>query len=169
MALHSTKFWDFSNQLYDKDGVAEICLKLQGEFGVDVNLFLFCYWIAHFKYAPSEIEWTQILEFSKSWKTKIVQPLRNTRKSLKKLLKSHPQNSDFAKLLKKLKSDELLAEKIQQEAIQSLLKHREADAQAFSSKDAMINLSYYFSTLDIAQTEELKSGLLKIAESIIYS
>ena len=169
MALHSTKFWDFSNQLYDKDGVAEICLKLQEELGVDVNLFLFCYWIAHFKYSPSESEWAQILEFSKSWKTKIVQPLRNTRKSLKKLLKSHPQNSDFAELRKKLKSDELLAEKIQQEAIQSLLKHREADAQAFSSKDAMTNLSYYFSTLDIAQTEELKSGLLKIAESIIYS
>ena len=53
--------------------------------------------------------------------------------------------------------------------MQSLLKTREADAQAFSSKDAMINLSYYFSTLDIAQTEELKSGLLRVAESVIYS
>ena len=169
MALHSTKFWDFSHQLYDKDGVAEICLKLQEELGVDVNLFLFCYWIAHFKYAPSEIEWAQILEFSKSWKTKIVQPLRNTRKSLKKLLKNHPENSDFTELLRNLKSDELLAEKIQQEAMQSLLKTTEADAQTFSSKDAMINLSYYFSKLDIAQTEELKSGLLKIAESVTSS
>ena len=66
MALHSTKFWDFSNQLYDKDGVTEICLNLQEELEVDVNLVLFCYWIAYFKHGPSVAEWTKIFKFCHS-------------------------------------------------------------------------------------------------------
>tara|TARA_B100000530_G_scaffold17830_1_gene11877 strand:+ start:717 stop:1226 length:510 start_codon:yes stop_codon:yes gene_type:complete len=169
MALHSTKFWDFSIQLYDKDGVAEICLNLQEDLGVDVNLLLFCYWIAHFKYAPSKSTWTQIFEFSGSWKGNIIQPLRETRKSLKKLLRNDPKNSDYAELIKKLKSNELSAEKIQQEAIQSLLELTETDTQAFSSEDAMTNLSYYFSNLKIPQTKELKSSLEKIARLVTHS
>ena len=169
MALHSTKFWDFSNQLYDKDGVAEICLNLQEELEIDVNLFLFCYWIAHFKYAPSESKWTQILEFSRDWKTNIVKPLRTARKSLKKLLKNHPENTDFAELLKQLKRNELSAEKIQQDAIQALLGLKETDAQIFSSEDAMTNLSYYFSRLGITQTNELKNSVQKVADILIHS
>ena len=72
MALHSTKFWDFSNQLYDKDGVTEICLNLQEELEVDVNLVLFCFWGAHIKDTPTELQWEDIIEFSRDWKKNFV-------------------------------------------------------------------------------------------------
>ena len=163
MTLQSTKFWDFSSQLYGKDGVAEICLDLQDKLEVDVNLLLFCYWVAHFKNIPSESEWTRIFEFSKSWQKEIVQPLRNARKSITEQLKNQPSNPDYAELKEQLKSNELDAERIQQETIQSMLGIMAADSQPFSTEDAMLNLSYYFSKLAITQTKELKKNLIAIA------
>ena len=117
MTLQSTKFWDFSNQLYGKDGVAEICLDLQENLEVDVNLLLFCYWIACFKNIPSESEWMQISQFSKSWNMNVIQPLRNARKSITEKLENHAANLAYAELREQVKGNELAAEKIQQETI----------------------------------------------------
>ena len=164
MTLQSTKFWDFSNQLYGKDGVAEICLDLQDKLEVDVNLLLFCYWIACFKNTPSEFEWMQILRFSKSWNMNVIQPLRNARKSITAKLESHPANSAYAELREQVKSNELAAEKIQQETIQSLLELTAEETQSFSTEEALENLSLYFSELNITQTAGIKKSLLTIAE-----
>ena len=37
-------FWRFSVQFYRQPAVAEVCLLLQDEFGIDVNLLLFVLW-----------------------------------------------------------------------------------------------------------------------------
>ena len=164
MTLQSTKFWDFSNQLYGEDGVAEICLDLQDKLEVDVNLLLFCYWIACFKNIPSESEWMQISQFSKSWNMNVIQPLRNARKSITEKLENHPANSAYAELREQVKSNELAAEKIQQETIQSLLELTAEETQSFSTEEALANLSHYFSELNITQTTGIKKSLLTIAE-----
>lgn len=39
-------FWDFSNAVYVAPGVANECLNLQDEHGVDVNVLLFCAYAA---------------------------------------------------------------------------------------------------------------------------
>ena len=114
MALHSTKFWDFSNQLYDKDGVTEICLNLQEESEVDVNLVLFCYWIAYFKHGPSVAEWTKIFKFSINWQKHTVKPIRNARKSLSIKRTSNLEDTDYTELRRQLKINELRAEKMLQ-------------------------------------------------------
>ena len=44
MDLPSSRFWDFSLEIYAKPGVAQACLALQDECGADVNLLLFCCW-----------------------------------------------------------------------------------------------------------------------------
>ena len=165
MALHSTKFWDFSNQLYDKDGVAEICLNLQEEFEVDVNLILFCYWIARFKHGPSVAEWTKICEFSIEWQKLIVKPIRNARKSISIKRQNYFKDEDYTELRIQLTTTELAAEKIQQNTIQSFIKVESREISSFSSDEALTNVSYYLSLFNITQTEKIKKNLLMIAET----
>ena len=51
------------------NGVAEICLELQDQLNLDVNIILFCFWGAHIENTPSELQWEEISEFSRDWKT----------------------------------------------------------------------------------------------------
>jgi len=167
MTLQSTSFWDFSNQLYDRDGISQICLQLQAEFGLDVNLLLFCYWAANFDEMPSEPEWNKILEFSTAWKNNIVQPLRNARNSLKSEFVSHNDDPKYTVLRERIKLDELAAEKLQQEFIQSCTTIAESqDSQHFSTAKALSNVSYLFSKLGIKITEEIIKKLETISAKI---
>src|SRR5436190_23673840 len=45
-AASETPFWRFSLHFYRQAGVAEACIALQDECGVDVNLLLFLLWLA---------------------------------------------------------------------------------------------------------------------------
>jgi len=118
MTKQSTTFWDFSNQLYDMDGVAEICLYLQDEYDLDVNLILFCIWMAQYPSEPSDEAWEKILLFSRDWKNNVVQPLRNTRQWMKNYSDLQDSNS-FGELREQIKLKELDAEKLQQETLQN--------------------------------------------------
>lgn len=39
-------FWNFSLDHYKQEGVQAACLHLQDSFGADVNLVLYCLWLA---------------------------------------------------------------------------------------------------------------------------
>ena len=113
---------------------------------------------------PSESEWMQISQFSKNWNMNVIQPLRNARKSITEKLENHPANLAYAELREQVKGNELAAEKIQQETIQSLLELTAKETQSFSTEEALANLSHYFSELNITQTTGIKKSLLTIAE-----
>ena len=38
-------FWDFSLEVYGRNGIPEACLELQDAHQVDVNVILFCCWM----------------------------------------------------------------------------------------------------------------------------
>lgn len=40
----SNSLWDWATALYEKPGVASLCLRLQDEHGLDVDLVLACLW-----------------------------------------------------------------------------------------------------------------------------
>jgi len=166
MALHSTKFWDFSTRLYEMNGVAEICLELQDQLNLDVNIVLFCFWGAHIENTPSELQWEEISEFSRDWKKNIVQPLRRVRNSLKLEINNYPSTQDFETLRKQVKNDELAAEQIQQEIIQSKIETTDLKFQTFSRSDAMKHLAYYLAEEGIVLTDELNNKLDAIAKNV---
>lgn len=166
MTLQSTSFWNFSNQLYDRNGIANICLQIQTEFDLDVNLLLFCYWLANFDYVVTESEWHQILEFSKDWKRNIVQPLRNSRNSLKAELINHDLMAQCTALRERIKIEELAAEKIQQEFIQASTRLTDEKSQPFSNEQALNNVSYLFSKLGTEANERLFKKLEKISSAV---
>src|SRR3546814_18560407 len=46
MAAATGAFWDFSVAVYGRAGVEEACLRLQDRRRADVNLLLYCCWVA---------------------------------------------------------------------------------------------------------------------------
>jgi uncharacterized protein (TIGR02444 family) len=77
-------FWDFSLDFYGRARVAEACLKLQDSFGADVNIVLYCCWVA-FEGAEKmeQAELFEIISAIEPWQSGVVQRLRHIRRDMK--------------------------------------------------------------------------------------
>jgi uncharacterized protein (TIGR02444 family) len=77
-------FWPFSIVLYTQEGVADTCLTLQDEYGLDVNLVLFCIWTG--MRGPGVLEADELSECiarAGRWQTEVVERIRYVRRTLK--------------------------------------------------------------------------------------
>jgi uncharacterized protein (TIGR02444 family) len=76
--------WNFSVAVYRQPGVAEECLHLQDEYGVDVNVLLFCAFAgaAHGTVLPAA-DFAAAKKLVETWHNDVVRPLRNARRALK--------------------------------------------------------------------------------------
>jgi uncharacterized protein (TIGR02444 family) len=77
-------FWNFSLEVYARKGVADACLSLQDDLGIDVNMLLFCCWAGHS--GGGELGGRIIADAAgavASWHDEIVRPLRRLRRRLK--------------------------------------------------------------------------------------
>src|SRR5262249_25231108 len=78
-ASSASPFWRFSLRFYRQDGVADACITLQEEAGVDVNLLLFLLWHATRKRTLSASEITELERRIAPWRDMTVVPLRAMR------------------------------------------------------------------------------------------
>jgi len=151
------KFWNFSLQLYNREGVAAACLELQDTYQLDVNLILFCFWHGS---AYGEIDQAllkSVIELSSEWRTHVVQPLRNVRTWMK--LTPNP-SEQFNSLREAIKEDELLAEKYQQERIASLASEFNRGRKClFGIDDIGNNTDSLLQALGIEQDKKIASRL----------
>ncbi len=164
--MQSTSFWDFSNQIYDRDGVAQLCLRLQDSYQLDVNLLLFCCWSAHFETEVSNEAWQRILNFSKQWKAQVVQPLREARHWMKTEINQHSRNSQFSVLRDRIKMDELAAEKYQQEFIEDCVPEFNAMNMVFREDRAKNYLSKLLEADGIEMQEDISAQLQLLVKAI---
>ena len=112
-------FWRFSLRFYRRPEVAEACITLQEQAGVDVNLLLFLLWHAAHKRVLSTAEISELETRIAPWRNTTVVPLRTMRRALK----SPPAlvGGPTAELFRtKIKAAELEAERLQQEAMHEL-------------------------------------------------
>jgi uncharacterized protein (TIGR02444 family) len=168
MTKQSTSFWNFSNQLYARDGVAGACLHLQEQFHLDVNLVLFCFWSAQFETEVADDDWDKILAFSNRWKSQVVQPLRDVRTWMK-------VNSDnsadekgvrFSTLRERIKMDELAAEKFQQDQIAELVPYLLSAEVNFNGEVAQSNFKKLLRAQSLEYVEDMDRQLDRIAQAI---
>ena len=82
-AASGSPFWRFSLRFYRQDGVADACITLQEEAGVDVNLLLFLLWHATRKRSLSASEIAELERWIAPWRNMTVIPLRTMRRALK--------------------------------------------------------------------------------------
>jgi uncharacterized protein (TIGR02444 family) len=104
--------WAFALRVYAKPPVADACLKLQNEAGVDVMMLLVITFAAvrhRVLLTPSEIK--ALDEVCRPWREQIIQPLRTVRVKLKSG-PSPPPNAETEQLRSTIKTAELAAERL---------------------------------------------------------
>jgi uncharacterized protein (TIGR02444 family) len=115
----ASPFWRFSLQFYHLPKVADACIALQEEAGVDVNLLLFLLWHARQRRRLSVAEVAALESKIAPWRDVTVIPLRSVRRALK----SPPAlvEADTSEAFRsRIKAVELEAERLQQEAMYAL-------------------------------------------------
>jgi uncharacterized protein (TIGR02444 family) len=162
------KFWGFSIELYRQPGVAQACLQLQDCCDMDVNLLLYCYWygVSFGRFDPALLQ--EVYEFSCNWKQGMVQPLRSVRQWMKTQtqLVSENQQQNFLKLRDRIKSDELGAEKIQQEMLE-MISLRAIPADTDTGSTAIeANLVQLLQACNIPVTNDIQSKLNVILQAL---
>lgn len=143
-------FWDYSVRVYGLPQVSGNCLRLQDEFGFDVNLLLFACWHGHThgEFGADFLHEARI--FSQLWSRNLVQPLRQTRRWMKSpveieaLLQTNESTlNSFKHLREQLKALELESEKLQENILESLVSTPSRDmtpGQKLSSSAANVRL-----------------------------
>jgi uncharacterized protein (TIGR02444 family) len=128
-------FWRFSLGFYRRPGVADACISLQEQAGVDVNLLLFLLWQATFKRALSAAEVEELERRIAPWRNTTVIALRAVRRALKSPPTLVPAAT--AELFRtKIKAVELEAERLQQEAMYELARASPIGREVGSTHDA---------------------------------
>jgi uncharacterized protein (TIGR02444 family) len=112
-------FWRFSLRFYRAPAVAEACIALQEEAGIDVNLLLFLLWHASERRRLSQSDIEAIEGRICAWRETTVIPLRTLRRALKSppVLVAPAAAEAFRN---RIKAVELEAERLQQEAMYEL-------------------------------------------------
>jgi len=102
-------FWDYSLTVY-QGRVATLCLELQDDCGIDINLLLYAAWLAH-RGRPLTADHLAAQEAAVShWRARAVQPLRALRRNLRDF-------APAAALREKLAELELSAERTEQDIL----------------------------------------------------
>ena len=112
-------FWRFSLQFHRLPKVADACIALQEDAGVDVNLLLFLLWHAKQRRRLSAADVAALESQIAPWRDLTVLPLRSVRRGLKSppALVAAPTAEAFRN---RIKAVELEAERLQQEAMYAL-------------------------------------------------
>jgi len=127
-------FWHFSLGFYRAPQVAESCLRLQDEAGVDVNLLFFLLWNASLKrqFSPADVE--AVDRRVRGWRENAVIPLREIRRALKSAAGLiEPGETEVFRT--KVKGLELEAERLQQQTLYDFSRS-EALGESAASADA---------------------------------
>jgi len=113
MRTEVSRFWQFSLALYARQGVAEACLRLQDEFGLDVNVLLYCVFRGSKGHRLDGPDIIAADENVSRWRADVVRPLRAIRRVMKdtRLL---TDTAGQSALRAQIKACELESERLQQ-------------------------------------------------------
>lgn len=146
-------FWDFSLQVYGRDGVGAACIYLQEHHGVDVNVMLFCLWLGETGRGVLDAEeLASIKAATERWNQEVVQSLRGVRQILKDGFPDVPHG------LRESLRGKVLAAELDSEHLQQLLLAASVDRQAAGGAltvehragDGSRNFDLYLDALGVA-------------------
>ncbi len=142
MNSSDSAFWRFSLRFYARDGVAPLCLALQDQHGIDVNLLFLLLFLASHGRRLSTAEVRRIDHATADWRTRAVQPLRALRRDLKNGVASMDTQATEA-LRSEIKRCELHAERLQQEMLERLFPAASVGETSPVKAAAAANLAAY--------------------------
>jgi len=133
--VNKSPFWQFSVKFYAVPGVAQACIDLQDQAGVDVNILFFLLWNATQNLVLNRDEVAELERDIGAWRDMAVVPLRNIRRALKTPPPvMTPQDAEGFRT--RIKAVELEAERLQQEAMYGLAQSGKIGRQVASKIEA---------------------------------
>ncbi len=127
-------FWDFSLDLYLKDGVDHACLALQDQLGLNVNMLLFALWLGHRGVSLDPVRLRQAEVAIAPWQEDLIVPLRAVRRTLASRVRasgdehlSEPWRGHASRLKKNIQALELDGEHLVQLTLDDLAAGWQAD------------------------------------------
>lgn len=162
-----TPFWRFSLNFYRQSGVAEACIALQDDCGVDVNLMLFLLWLAASGRQLSLEDIKELDEAVRSWRELTIVPIRDVRRKLKAaatLVESGKQEA----FRTKIKALELEAERLQQQALYGRSRSAFPDSAARPPAAARANLATYERVLGARFAKDSVDRLVSAFETLKF-
>lgn len=165
--LELTDFPAYSIALYGKGKVEESCLRLQDEYGLDVNAVLFCYWFGARHGVAGEGLWERIDEISRTCQSLAIQPLRGFRRDLRSSNKfaDSLSNEQRENAYKRLKTTEIRVELVQQRFMEEACAGFETGAIAEPAEAARRNAEALLQRHGIALDEEIRDLLAAISSA----
>jgi uncharacterized protein (TIGR02444 family) len=119
-SAQGSPFWRFSLGFYRQPGVADACIALQDENGVDVNVLMFFLWFATQRKEITPDQARAVWEQAALWRDHVVAPLRGVRRKLKEGLSLvPPATAEFFRT--RIKAVELESERLEQEALFAMI------------------------------------------------
>ena len=162
-----TPFWRFSLNFYRQAGVAEACIALQDDCGVDVNLMLFLFWLAASGRQLSIDNVKELDEAVRGWRELTIIPVRNVRRALKgapTLVETGRQEA----FRTKIKGLELDAERLQQEALYARSRSLPRGSEAAAPAAARANLAAYEGVLGTSFAKAAVDRLLSAFAAVKF-
>lgn len=157
-------FWRWSHSRYARDGVAPLLLQLQDQFGLDVNILLWCGWCAErYRAIPLAIM-EPAAESVDAWSQDVVKPLRGARRALKKPPVAHALSA--ARLRDDVKLAELAAEKIAHEMLELAAETNLTPAESDSKAKGRFRANLAIYTL-LAGREPQPVGLSALLDQLV--
>jgi len=140
---NQSDLWTWSLERYARDGVESGALKLQDEFGLNVNLLLWACWCAG-RYQPlPDLIIRKAIDLTSGWSREVTAPLRTARR----FLKTPPPQVDIEmseSLRTRIKAVEINAEQVEQSILQNLVTaNLEPATQTSPQATARRNLAAY--------------------------
>lgn len=108
--MDSKSFWNYSLAAYDIDRVRQIVLRLQDDYGGDVNMLLFCCWLASRGQRLDDEQLLALQRAGAQWRSQCLIPLRTIRRFA-------GQQDKAESLYQQLKVVELSAEQMHQQCL----------------------------------------------------
>lgn len=175
IAVQSNPLWEFATWAYKGPGVEKACLALQGKHGIDVNILLFCLWLAHVGVGSSMLAryLAGALKLSRDWQRNLVEPLRAVRTNMKDFIENAetagPHGAAAAELRERVKACEQDMEHLQVLALYALVQEpSEARERSPAEKkdDANNNLTVYFSATGVKLDPLAQAQVMRILTAV---
>ncbi len=161
-------FWSFSLRVYSRPKVERIFLELQTRWQLNVNMLLYCCWLAETgQPAVSTDQIHRLMQQISEWQQSVVQPLRGLRMRVKPLAQGNTQGDA---LYAQLKRAELQAERIEQNVLQAHSNFDEQGARLgihIQKQQAEKNISAYLQVLDVEKGTTLRKHIVQLLD-VVY-
>lgn len=148
-------FWQFSLKTYSHEQVKNHCLKLQQDFDFNVNLLLFCCWLADAQILLDREQFKQAVLTTQHWHSRVTKPLRQTRNYLKEMGNDRWLNDYYKHVL----ATEIHSESFQQQQLYRSVKNAQNSSNIDKRQQSMAYLQWLVETMELPLTPTLMEQL----------